>query len=408
MSPPPPPTGMIVHQASGLCLTVGRCAAPPPPLPPDAALKGTHPCDIYQSSGHPCVAAHSMVRALYADYSGPLYNVIRASDNATATVKVLAAGGYANSSGQDSFCAGSDCVVSQIFDQSPNSNHLPIFNYTTPARKRLNKGVNATRDKHMVGGHPVYAAYFEPGDGYRTLPGPANGTAVGHQSESMYAVFSGRHYNDRCCFDYGNAESNAGDDGDGTMEAIYFGNDIGWNREGSAQIAKNKTGPWIGADIENGMCVVLLPTWLCRSIFCLSAHPPAIYIYIGVSSILAFRCVLWVDAAMFVFDAACCLYSTVCRYEGDDFIDWSTIPTWNIDYVTSMLKGRVCEFALKGGDASHAGGNLTTLYDGVRPQHNNYNPMKLQGSIILGTGYVRTKLTHLVWMPIAIDCPARF
>ena len=59
----------------------------------------------------------------------------------------------------------------------------------------------------------------------------------------------------RCCFDYGNAEANAGDDGDGTMEAIYFGNDIGWNREGNAQIAKNKTGPWIGADIENGMYV---------------------------------------------------------------------------------------------------------------------------------------------------------
>ena len=75
-----------------------------------------------------------------------------------------------------------------------------------------------------------------------------------------------------------------------------------------------------------------------------------------------------------------------CRYEGDDYINWETIPTWNINYVTTMLKGRVCEFALKGGDASHAGGNLTTLYDGVRPQHNNYNPMKLQGSIILGTG----------------------
>ena len=31
-------------------------------------------------------------------------------------------------------------------------------------------------------------------------------------------------------------------------------------------------------------------------------------------------------------------------------------------------------------------GKLKSLYDGVRPQHNNYNPMKLQGSIILGTG----------------------
>ena len=194
-----------------------------------------------------------MVRALYSSYFGPLYSVMRAKDNATATVKVMAAGGYANAAFQDSFCSGTDCTVLHIFDQSPNANHLPVFNYSTPTRRRLNKGVNATRDRRMVGGHPVYAAYFEPGDGYRTVPGAANGTAVGHESESMYAVFSGTHFNDRCCFDYGNAESNAGDDGDGTMEAIYFGSDIGWNREGNAQLAKNKTGPWIGADIENGM-----------------------------------------------------------------------------------------------------------------------------------------------------------
>ena len=49
-----------------------------------------------------------------------------------------------------------------------------------------------------------------------------------------------------------------------------------------------------------------------------------------------------------------------------------------------MLKGRNCEFALKGADAQ--AGALTDLYDGVRPQHNNYSPMKLQGNIILGTG----------------------
>jgi hypothetical protein len=57
----------------------------------------------------------------------------------------------------------------------------------------------------------------------------------------------------RCCFDYGNAEAKAHDSGDGTMEAIYFGNDEAWWRERPA----NKTGPWIMADIENGMCVKL-------------------------------------------------------------------------------------------------------------------------------------------------------
>ena len=33
------------------------------------------PCDILDAAGNPCVAAHSTVRALYAAYDGPLYNV---------------------------------------------------------------------------------------------------------------------------------------------------------------------------------------------------------------------------------------------------------------------------------------------------------------------------------------------
>ena len=38
-----------------------------------AAAEG--PCDILGAAGNPCVAAHSTVRALYAAYDGPLYNV---------------------------------------------------------------------------------------------------------------------------------------------------------------------------------------------------------------------------------------------------------------------------------------------------------------------------------------------
>src|SRR6185437_3413893 len=33
------------------------------------------PCDIYAAGGTPCVAAHSTTRALYAAYTGPLYQV---------------------------------------------------------------------------------------------------------------------------------------------------------------------------------------------------------------------------------------------------------------------------------------------------------------------------------------------
>jgi hypothetical protein len=193
--------GTIVHKASGLCLTVGRCAAPPPVPPDHTPPQGKAPCDIYQSVGSPCVAAHSMVRALYSNYSGPLYAVRRSSDNTTTMVPVLAVGGFANSTVQDIFCQGTHCVVERIFDQTGNINHLGIYGADT--------GVNASADRHTVGGHAVYSAFFgEPGMGYRNIntsfiPGDGRGTGagnkipVGEQPESMYMVVSGRHFNNR-------------------------------------------------------------------------------------------------------------------------------------------------------------------------------------------------------------------
>src|SRR5436853_7011570 len=82
------------------------------------------PCDIYAAAGTPCVAAHSTTRALYAAYNGPLYQVKRGSDGATTNIGTLAAGGYANAAAQDSFCAGTTCTITEIFDQSPQHNHL--------------------------------------------------------------------------------------------------------------------------------------------------------------------------------------------------------------------------------------------------------------------------------------------
>ena len=48
-----------------------------------AAQAASLPCDIYAAAGTPCVAAHSTVRALFASYNGPLYQVRRASNGAT-------------------------------------------------------------------------------------------------------------------------------------------------------------------------------------------------------------------------------------------------------------------------------------------------------------------------------------
>ena len=75
------------------------------------------PCDIFNREGTPCVAAHSLVRALYSSYAGRIYQVIRASDNSTLDITVLSPGGVANAAAQDKFCTATTCFVHRIYDQ---------------------------------------------------------------------------------------------------------------------------------------------------------------------------------------------------------------------------------------------------------------------------------------------------
>ncbi len=201
------------------------------------------PCDIYASAGTPCVAAHSTTRALYASYNGPLYQVRRSSDNSTASIYPLSAGGVANAATQDSFCAGTSCVITEIFDQSGRGNNLTDAPGGGAAGGPDNLA-NATAAPVTVGGHKAYGVYVAAGTGYRD--DSTSGIATGDSAEGEYAIFDGTHYNGGCCFDYGNAETNNNDTGAGHMEAIYFGNIKVWGY-GSGN------GPWIMADMENGL-----------------------------------------------------------------------------------------------------------------------------------------------------------
>ncbi len=59
-------------------------------------------------------------------------------------------------------------------------------------------------------------------------------------------VASGTHVNGGCCFDYGNAETNSRDNGNGHMDAINFSTEC-WFAPCSG------SGPWVQADLENGL-----------------------------------------------------------------------------------------------------------------------------------------------------------
>jgi len=259
------------------------------------------------------VAAHSMVRALYDGYAGPLYSVQRSSDKATVEIGVIA-GGLADSSKQDEFCADATCTVQRIFDQSPQANHLDV----APgggAAKDPDSPVDASKARIVVGGHPVYGAFFEGKMGYRN--NNATGIATGDDAETIYAVMDGVHYNEKCCFDYGNAETDSKDEGKGTMEALYWGNFTGWAHHMGAG-----SGPWVAADLENGV------------------------------------------------------------WAGKDTINPDS-PSLHFEFATAMIKGKPGNvWALKAGDAQK--GPLQKIFEGARPA--GYEVMKKQGGIILGIG----------------------
>ena len=207
----------------------------------------TGPCDIYQAANTPCVAAHSTVRALYGSYGGPLYQLRRASDKMTKDVPVASAGGFVDLSVQTSFCSGTTCTISIIYDQSPNHNDLAK---SPPGETWLANGgneANAADGAITVGGHMAHGIYVNnptQNVGYRN--NATKGVAKGDEAEAMYAVLDAKRFSSICCFDYGNVETDGKDDGNATMEAIYWGSSTQWSRGGG-------NGPWVAADLENGM-----------------------------------------------------------------------------------------------------------------------------------------------------------
>jgi hypothetical protein len=280
------------------------------------------PCDIYAAGGTPCVAAHSSVRALYSAYTGNLYQVKRGSDSTTKDIPVLSTGGYANSALQDQFCANTTCTISILYDQSGKGNHLTA-GPGGGAVKTPDKRVVATAEKLKIGGNTVYGMKFTGGMGYRN--DKTSGIATGDLPESMYMVTSGVYFNSLCCFDYGNAETDNLDDGAGTMEAIYFGNQSTyWGWGNTSVLTNGKKGPWVEADMENGL-------------------------FAG---------------------------NVFGEYKGNNPVPYT--------YVTAMLKGKAGTWALKSGNSTT--GKLTTQFEGTRPTVGAYNPMKKQGAIILGIG----------------------
>jgi len=280
-----------------------------------AGSTGSGPCDIYATGSTPCVAAHSTIRALFGAYSGPLYQVKRA-DGTTRDIPVSAAGGFADSAQQESFCSGTTCTITKIYDQSEHGNFLEAE--TPDSTVGGNTGMtaaNAAAESLTVSGHKVYSLYTKPSQAY-WRDGSKSGMPTGSAPQGIYMVTSGTHFSSGCCFDYGNGELSRKYVAGPSMDAIYFGNSTTWG-------TGNGAGPWIMADMEDGMVAQ------------------------GGSG------------------------------KNDKLLSQTST------YVTAMEKNNgTTQFALKAADATKL--PLNTYYQGALPP--GKNPMKKQGSIVLGSG----------------------
>lgn len=207
---------------------------------------GPRPCDIYEDAGTPCVAAHSTVRALFGAYEGNLYQVKR-SDGMTQDIPVSSPGGFADSAAQDSFCT-SECRIQMVYDQTGNGNFLEATTQQSTVATTMANGMSAavaTAEKVTVGGNPVYSLFMRPSQSYWNN-GSDTGMPLGSESQGIYMVTSGEHFNGGCCYNYGNGQLGRTYTGGPVMDAIYFGNNQTWGTGAG-------NGPWVMADMEDGM-----------------------------------------------------------------------------------------------------------------------------------------------------------
>ncbi|HEV2419252.1 MAG TPA: arabinofuranosidase catalytic domain-containing protein [Terriglobia bacterium] len=199
------------------------------------------PCDLF-ASATPCVAAFSTTRALYRAYKGPLYQVTRQSDKAHINIGLLP-DGYADAAAQDAFCANTSCTITKLYDQSPNHNDLmpapPGGAAHGPGPSGYDVPAVANALPVTIAGHKVYGIAISPGMGYRN-DSPKQ-TAINGEPEGVYMVTSALNLNHRCCFDFGNAETNNLDNKAGHMDAINI------------MCHGNPCRPDAGLDMENGI-----------------------------------------------------------------------------------------------------------------------------------------------------------
>jgi hypothetical protein len=298
----------------------------------------TLPGDVAKAAGTPFVAAHAMTRALFASYTGPLFKALRVSDQQQKDIGSVAGTGLVDVAALNTFCAGTSCKVTTLYDQSGNGNDMWRADDPTMNQPGTNRPCDLMDIQYwqMSDGTKVPIA-VETGAMWKSTSqclrnrDKTKNMPTGASPETEYAIFHAQYLNNNCCFNYGNTGNAIHYSGPGTLSALNFSKITFWS-QGSGN------GPWPMVDFETG--VYAGNTAKCGS---------------GVPS------------------------TVTCTATGDN-----PNPSVTFDIVTTLFKHNgVNHWALKTGNAK--AGALSVNID-LASLPMGYSPLKQEGGLGLGEG----------------------
>jgi non-reducing end alpha-L-arabinofuranosidase len=297
----------------------------------------TLPGDVAKAAGTPMVAAHSMTRAMFASYTGPLFKALRVSDNQEKDIGTVP-GGMVDTGTLNTFCANTSCKVTTLYDQAGNGNDMwraDSLSSNQPGTPKICHLLDivywqmSDGTKIPIASEPVQKASDDLGACLRNRDKTKN-MPKGASPETQYGVYHKKYVNGGCCFNYGNTGNAVHYTGPGTLSSLNFSKESWWSKgQGS--------GPWVMVDWEAG-------------------------VYAGN------QCV--------------CAHGGQC---GDcDAVAQSTNPSVPYDIATALMKhDGTAHWQLKNGNAQSGalvvGIDLPTLPKG-------YSPLKQEGGLGLGEG----------------------
>jgi hypothetical protein len=217
------------------------------------SVPGGLPGDVAKAAGTPFVAAHAMTRTLFTSYTGPLFQALRVSDNQTKDIGIVTATGLADLSTLNTFCSGTTCKVTTLYDQSGNGNDMWRADDPTKNQPGTNKPCDLMAiDYWQMSDGTKVPVVTATGDMWRSKAqclrnrDKTKNMPTGSKPQTEYAVFHAKFLNAGCCFNYGNTNNAIAYSGPGTLSSLNFSQITFWSKG-------TGNGPWPMVDFETGV-----------------------------------------------------------------------------------------------------------------------------------------------------------